>query len=349
MNGGMPGRERWLRAINRESIDRPPFDYWTEEVTKAQLLDYLGYNDIELFLDESGVDIRGANAAEPPEKNLGGGIFQNHWGERYRYKQYPLGQQRDDLPGALCQAESIKEIKDFPWPKNDDYDYSGLRARCDEIRGKGCAVRYGAGDVFQRPTLVRGLEKALADMYENPEYIKYMSRLFTDFYLEEYRRAWEESGGQIDMFVIYSDLGSQNGPLVSVDMFMEFVRPYLSEMADLIHGFGAKLLFHSCGDVSRFIPEMIKTGVDILDPIQPVNKNMEPENLACYKNEICFHGGIDLQKFLVTAAEKDIREKAHHYWKILGPGYILGPTHFFQPDVPSPNIAALYRSFAGET
>ena len=349
MKNIMSGRERWLRAMNRESVDRPPFDFWTEEVTKAQFLDYFGYGNIEQFLDEVGVDIRGVNAKEPPEKDLGGGVFQNHWGERYKYRQFPLGKMRDDFPGALSAAKSLKDIQDFPWPKNDDYDYSVLRSQCNEIRGKGYAVRYGAGDVFQRPTLVRGLENALVDMYENPEFLKYMSRLFTDFYLEDYRRAWEISGGQIDMFVIYSDLGSQQGPLISVEMFCEFVQPYLREMAELIHGIGAKLLFHSCGDVSSFVPEIIKTGADILDPIQPVNKNMEPENLGRYRDGICFHGGIDIQKFLVKATDREIREKAHFYWKLLGPGYILGPTHFFQPDVPSSNIAALYRSFLNGT
>jgi uroporphyrinogen decarboxylase len=147
------------------------------------------------------------------------------------------------------------------------------------------------------------------------------------------------------MFVIYSDLGSQRGPLISADMYKEFVAPYLMEMANLIHSFGAKLLFHSCGDVSSFIPEFIKAGVDMLDPIQPVNESMYPENLARFKNDICFHGGIDLQNFLVTATPEEIREKTNHYYKILGPGYILGPTHYFQPDVPSENIVAVYRSF----
>jgi uroporphyrinogen decarboxylase len=341
----MTGKERWQLAMERRTVDRPPFDYWTEEVTKAQLLEYLGYNDVDKFLDEAGVDIRGVNAIEPPEKDLGGGVFQNHWGERYMYRKFPLGKLRDDMPGALSSATSFEDIKNFTWPKNNDYDYSKLRSQCDAIRSKGCAIRYGSGDVFQRPTLVRGLENALMDLYENPEYIKYMSRLFTDFYLEEYRRAWEESGGSIDMFVVYSDVGSQRGPLISLDMFDEFVVPYLTEMAELIHHFGAKLLFHSCGDVSSFIPAMIKTGVDILDPVQPVNENMFPENLARFKDGICFHGGIDLQKFLINASAEEIREKAHYYYRILGPGYILGPTHYFQPDVPSENIVALYRSF----
>jgi uroporphyrinogen decarboxylase len=341
----MTGRERWLLAMARGTLDRPPFDYWTEEVTKTQLLDYLGYNDIAQFLDEVEVDIRQVNAIEPLEKSLGDGLFQNHWGERYVYHQYPLGKQREDMPGALSVATSLDDIKNFPWPKNDEYDYSKLRIQCEEIRSKGCAVRYGSGDIFQRPTLVRGLENALIDLYENPEYIKYMSRIFTDFYLEEYKRAWEESGKNIDIFVIYSDVGSQHGPLISINMFREFVTPYLVEMAELIHSFGANLLFHSCGDVSSFIPEMIRAGVDILDPIQPVNQNMQPENIACYRDDICFHGGIDIQKFLVTATNAAIRAKAHYYYKTLGPGYILGPTHFFQPDVPSEKIVALYHSF----
>jgi len=51
---------------------------------------------------------------------------------------------------------------------------------------------------------------------------------------------------------------------------------------------------------------------------------------------------------LIKATEKEIREKAHYYRRILGPAYIMGPTHFFQPDVPSPNIVALYRSFGDE-
>jgi uroporphyrinogen decarboxylase len=339
------GRERWLLAMERGPLDRPPFDYWAEDVTTAQLLKYLGYDDITQFLDEVDIDIRGVNAIEPPEKNIGNGIFQNHWGERYVYRDYPLGRQRDDMPGALSTAVSLDEIKNFPWPKNDDYDYSKLRCQCEDIRAKGYAVRYGSGDVFQRPTLVRGMENALIDLYENPEYIKFMSRLFTDFYLEEYRRAWEESGRNIDIFVIYSDVGSQHGPLISHDMFNEFVAPYLSEMADMIHRFGAKMLYHSCGDISSFIPEIIKLGVDILDPIQPVNEFMLPENLVRFKNGICFHGGIDLQNFLVSATSEEIRLKTHHYYELLGPGYILGPTHFFQPDVPSENIAALYKTF----
>jgi uroporphyrinogen decarboxylase len=332
--------------MEKKALDRPPFDYWTEDISRARLLEYLELDDIDVFLDEVGIDIRGVNAIELPEQSLGEGLFQNFWGERYVYYSFPMGKQRQDLPGALVEATSLQEIKDFPWPKNDDLDYSKLCVQCEDIRSRGCAVRYGNADIFERPMLVRGLENAFVDFYENPEYISYLCRIFTDFYLEDYRRAWESSAGKIDMFVIYSDVGSQGGPLISKDMYNKFFAPYLSEMIALIHSFGARLLFHSCGEVSSFIPDFIRIGVDILDPIQPVNGNMSPENLAQYKNEICFHGGIDLQKFLVHATTEQVWEKAHRYFELLGPSYILGPTHFFQPDTPPENIVALYRAFS---
>jgi uroporphyrinogen decarboxylase len=212
------------------------------------------------------------------------------------------------------------------------------------IRWKGCAVRYGWADVWQRPALARGLENALTDLYDNPDWMRYMSGLFTDFYIEDYRRAWEISGGQIDLFVVISDLGTQSGPLISLRMFREFVAPYVKKIVGAIHHMGAKALFHSCGDISVFIPDLIAAGVDVLDPSQPVADAMRPESLARYKDSICFHGGIDVQDLLIRGSVEEIASTVKRYFGALGPGYILSPTHFFQPDIPPANIAAVYES-----
>jgi uroporphyrinogen decarboxylase len=341
----MNGRERFLRTMARQQTDRPPFDFWAENVTIERLFEYLGHRDLGKFLDEMDVDIRGLDAVTPPEVHLGDGVYQNYWGERYKYRTLQWGTIRDDLPGALSEACSLEEIKDFPWPKNDDLDYSNLRTQCEKARGEGRAVRYGSGDVWQRPALVRGMQNALVDMYDNPEWMHYMSSLFAEFYKEEYRRAWEESGGNIDFFVIYSDLGSQRGALISVDMFRTFVVPYLQDLIATIHKLGGRAMYHSCGDVSSFIPDIIKAGVDILDPIQPVTDDMLPEKLARYKQSLCFHGGIDVQNLLPFATSEEIHAFTHRCSAALAPSYILSPTHFFQPDIPPENIIAVYQGW----
>ena len=341
----MTGKERLYRALANEPLERPPADFWAEEVTKERLFAYLGHRDLSAFLDGLNIDIREANAVTPGETELLHGIFQNYWGERYIYRQLEYGRMREDVHGALSQAESFDEIVEFTWPKNDDLDYSSLRAECDSIASKGCAIRYGSADVWQRPALVRGLENALADLYVNPEWMHYLSNLFTEFYIEDYRRAWEISGGQIDLFVVISDLGTQIGPLISLKMFREFVAPYLKRLTDVIHHIGAKVFFHSCGEISMFIPDLIKIGVDVLDPIQPVTNAMQPENLAKYSGSICFHGGIDVQKLLPHGTPEEIKARPRRYFEVLGPGYILAPSHYFQPDIPPENIISVYQSF----
>lgn len=199
--------------------------------------------------------------------------------------------------------------------------------------------------MWQRPGLVRGWEGMFLDMAERPEWAHFLARTFTDFYKEDYTRAAEVTAGRIDLYLLISDLGSQSGPLISPTMFRAFVAPYLREMIECIHGLGGKVLYHSCGRIRRFIPELIALGVDVLDPIQPAGPEMAPERLAAeFGGQICFHGGIDMQRLLPHGTVEEVRAEAARYCGALGRqgGYILGPAHLFQPDVPPENILAVY-------
>ena len=343
----MTGFERVIATLNREKTDRPPFDFWAEEPTLNRLFAYLGHRDLEKFLDEMQVDIRAFNAGQPENKSLGNGVFENMWGERFVFRETEWGPIREDTYGALYYVESLDEIMAFDFPDNDVMDYSKLKEQCREARDKKLAIRYGFGDIWQRPSLVRGLENHLIDMAVNPGWVHYLSRVFTDFYIEDYKRAWEYSEGNIDIFLIVTDVGTQRGPLISVSMFDEFVAPYLREIADTVHKFGAKLMFHSCGNISQFIPSMIDNcKIDILNPIQPVGTDdMSPESLKKYSDKLCFHGGMDVQWLMPFGDSNEIKREAKKYFETFKTGYILCPAHLFQPDTPAENIIALYQSF----
>lgn len=93
--------------------------------------------------------------------------------------------------------------------------------------------------------------------------------------------------------------------------------------------------FHSCGDTYIFVPDLIDAGIDILNPIQPVNEDYPPEKLKQeFGKELSFHGGIDIQKVLnqdnVELLEKEIKEKITALGK--NGGYIVAPTHHLQAD-----------------
>jgi uroporphyrinogen decarboxylase len=247
----------------------------------------------------------------------------------------PRPTEEGDIPEAFLA---------FPWPSPDLFDYSQL---ADQVRRHDrYALIYGFADVWQRAALVRGWERMFMDMARAPHLLHFLCRKFVDFYKEDYTRAQEQARGRIDLFLLLSDLGSQHGPLMSLPMFRALVAPYLAEMIAHIHSLGARVLYHTCGAVAPFIPDLIAMGVDVLDPLQPVNAEMQPESLqANFGGQVVFHGGIDMQTLLPRGTPAEVTAEARRYCEVLGTngGYILAPTHLFQPDVPPENVVAMYR------
>jgi uroporphyrinogen decarboxylase len=307
-------------------------------------LAHVGHDDKDGLLDALGIDVRHLEAPAPPDRALGGGLWQNFWGERFICQPTPWGPMREDTQGALAGAGSLAELEAFDWPTPDCLDRSHLQEQCR--RYERHALLYGFADIWQRAALVRGWEAMFLDMAERPEWVHFLCRTFTDFYLEDYTRAAEITGGRLDLYLVISDLGSQHGPLISLGMFRQFVAPYLQEMVERIHRLGGRAMFHSCGMVRPFIPDLIGLGVDVLDPIQPTGPEMEPAGLKRdFGDRLSFHGGLDMQNLLPRATPAQVEAKARHYCEVAGAGggYILGPAHLFQPDVPPENILALYR------
>ncbi len=332
-----------LAALAHERPDRTPRDFWAEDASWNRFLQHTGHPNRESALGTLGIDLRSLDADGPPEQALGAGVFQNCWGERYVYQETGWGPMREDLPGALAGDRSFAELEAFPWPHPDQRDYRRLRAQCDALPDR--ALVYGFADIWQRPALVRGWEGMFLDMLEHPDRVHFLCRKFTEFYLEDYTRAAEATGGRFDLYLLISDLGSQRGPLISRAMFGEFVAPYLRQMADRIHALGAKVLFHCCGAVRAFIPDLIAAGIDVLNPIQPTGPDMSPESLqSAFGGQVVFHGGIDMQRLLPRGTPEQVTAEARRYCTTLGNqgGYILAPAHRFQPDVPPENIVAMY-------
>ena len=147
MNGLSP-RERVLTALARQQPDRTPCDFWAEPPTWNRLLTHVGYADRDRLLDELAVDVRHLDAPGPPEQPLGEGQFQNFWGERYVYRPTAWGPMREDVKGALAEAQTWAELEAFAWPSPDCLDRSGLAAQCR--RGDAHALRLRLGLRSQR-------------------------------------------------------------------------------------------------------------------------------------------------------------------------------------------------------
>jgi len=144
------------------------------------------------------------------------------------------------------------------------------------------------------------------------------------------------------------DFGTQTGPFISPAMFAGLVKPYYKERISYTKNFTKAYFFHhTCGSVFDLIPHLMDAGVDILNPIQPGAKDMEPRKLKkAYGDTLTFWGGIDTQHILPHGQPEDVRKEVYKVLDAMAinGGYVLAPAHSIQTDVAPENIAAIYES-----
>ncbi len=146
------------------------------------------------------------------------------------------------------------------------------------------------------------------------------------------------------------DYGTQRAPMISVKMFRELFKPYLSRICKFIHDTSpnVRVLLHSCGAVAPLIPEFIEAGVDALNPVQTTAEGMDPAALKGEfgKDIVFWGGGVRCQTTLANGTADDVRREVKELVKTWKPGggYVFCPDHDIQENVPPERILATYQA-----
>jgi uroporphyrinogen decarboxylase len=156
-------------------------------------------------------------------------------------------------------------------------------------------------------------------------------------------------GPYIHIVETADDLGMENNLMISPAIYRELIKPYHKEYTQFIKSKvpHAKVFMHSCGSVFKLIPDLIDNGVDILNPLQPRARNMEPWRLkSTYGDQLCFHGGIDVVEVLPSKSPEEVAAYVKERIEMFGQGggYILAASHNIQDDTPVENVVAMYTA-----
>jgi uroporphyrinogen decarboxylase len=184
-----------------------------------------------------------------------------------------------------------------------------------------------------------------------PEFIDTLLGHVTDVFIQFDRVGLQATAKYIQIFKVSGeDLGSQNAPLYSMNMFKEQLLPHLARRwkAARMYLDGAnrevKIMLHSCGSIRQYIPYLIKNNIDILDPVQPLAHDMASRELKKeFGTDIVFHGGVDIQYALSQGSKEEILEETKNRICDYGPGggFILSTSHNVQADVPPENYMTM--------
>jgi uroporphyrinogen decarboxylase len=156
-------------------------------------------------------------------------------------------------------------------------------------------------------------------------------------------------GMGVDILWCGDDFGGQSGMLIDPLTWRSQVKPRIRYMFEEFRKVqpDIKIAWHSCGSILPIIPDFIELGLDILNPIQPLAKGMEPEFLKReYGQDLSFFGGIDVQELLPMGNPQIIKDEVRRRIEILGKngGYIIAPAHNIQADTPLENILAFFEA-----
>jgi uroporphyrinogen decarboxylase len=344
----MTPKERVLAACRHEQPDRVPLQVYLTPEIRAALQEHFGERDL---LDALGIDLRHVGAPYTAECRPGPGLpgeadRYDVWGIGYAHTEYQGGAypEATELPSA--SMTSLDEVRDYPWPSVDDYDYSGLRERAEAV-SEYAVVFGGAGipDIVNGVSRGRGMERVLTDiMTDAPVGLAIIDRRVEHYY-EHCRRGLEAAGDVIDILHLGEDCGDQRGRLFPPRVFEDFFVPRIKPFIDLAHEHGCLAMLHSCGDTHEIMPTFIEMGLDILDAMQPEPPGMDP---AAIKREfgcdLTFCGLVSTQQTLPHGSPEDVRREVRERIEVMGAGggYILAPAHCIQPDTPIENVLAMY-------
>jgi uroporphyrinogen decarboxylase len=344
----MDHRTRFERAMTRQSLDRPPIDFIAQGEVPARLVRYLGVRDYEDALVRLDVDFRHFSHADyraPHEKDERG-FFTDMWGVRRRPVVNQFGSYDEVEYRPFASIRSMDEVKAYPWPSPDIFDFAGLEAACDRVRGEYIVIfgHPGLMDLINGTSFGRGMEQVLVDVaLRDPVGLALMEKR-QEILLEVVERALKAAKGKIDVLWIGDDYGIQTGQLMNLETWKEVFAPKMKAFIDLGHRYGAKVMLHSCGSNRALIPLWIDMGLDIYQAVQVEAEGMDAAGLfRDFGKHIAFHGMIGLQSVMAHGSVADVRHETERIVRLSeGSSYIVAPTHFLEIDIPMENAVAIY-------
>jgi uroporphyrinogen decarboxylase len=137
--------------------------------------------------------------------------------------------------------------------------------------------------------------------------------------------------------------------LLSPDQWRGLAKPRFDYMFKTLRKINPdlKIKFHSCGDYSPILPDIIELGANLSGLMQPTGAQKDLGAIKKkYGNEIALIGGLDVQNLLPRGSVEEVRAGVLHVMKNLavGDGYVFSPAHYILADVAIQNVWALMEA-----
>lgn len=164
---------------------------------------------------------------------------------------------------------------------------------------------------FERLHDLMGFENALCAVMTDPEECESFFSRLCDFKIEQLQ--YLKKYYDVDMVHFQDDWGSQRDLFFNPQIWRNLIKPHVKRVIDAAHDLDILFDMHSCGMIDRIIDDIVEMGVDVLDPVQPINdlKRWNDD----YQGKVIFMGALDAQNVIdnpmssIEDIKHEVREK----------------------------------------
>ena len=337
----MKAPERVLKVINHEEPDRVPA--FESAFTNNTIMRHYGYDPKGAggyklsyeFLRKVGIDLVLSFVSLFPRKFLKKKEgFIDEYGRHMKFELCKDGTQILAYHGGY-----FKSFEDYEsWEQLDP----NLKGRLDQFLSGRKVQNDMNNEVFSIPATGSLMEctwegfgiEAFSRLLGKPKNVK---KVFDDRgkFTIELVKILADNDAQ--MILLWDDYGFKNGLFMSPQNYRKFVLPWLKQICDAAHKRNCKIMLHSDGDLLEIFEDIIKCGVDVINPIEPMTANPEYDIFKLnqkYADQITFAGNLS-PVLLALGKISEIEMYAKRLIRELAPGggYIFSSGHSINPAV----------------
>jgi uroporphyrinogen decarboxylase len=291
---------------------------------------------MEEFAVRMGLDAM-ITGADYRKEQIGPNRFRNEWGTVLEYSAEEIG---------LPVDGPIKTAADFERYTPPDPHAPGRWTSLDRLvkRYRGVfAIGVHLNDVLSVPRNLMGFEDLMAAFAGEPELVSALVDMSVRVNLELAKEAAQRGA---DFVFTGDDYASTERPFISPRMFRELLAPQLKRVMTGFKELGLLVIKHSDGNIRPILDLILDSGIDALDPIDPLAGLDIGEMKRDYGHRVALKGNVDCAHTLTHGTEKQVVEETIGVIRkaAAGGGLIVSSSNSIHSGVKPGNYLAMWNA-----
>jgi uroporphyrinogen decarboxylase len=162
----------------------------------------------------------------------------------------------------------------------------------------------------------KGLEEMIYWLYDEPEEGKEVARKNADKAIERDKKLID---GGVGSLILCSDYCFNSGPFLSMEMFEEFVQPYLHDICKAIRSAGGYAIKHTDGNIMPILDMLVECEPHALHSLDPMAGVDIKEVKARVGDKVALCGNVHCA-YLQTGTDEQVLESCRYAMENGKPG-----------------------------